>query len=79
MARRIVTLKASAMESARFRGHVMQRFVTDGDNRDPKDRNWRATSTCRDCDAWVQVNTRPMPNDTDISGTAVAINCGDKL
>ncbi len=33
------------------------------------------TSECRKCEGYVQVTEKPLPNDIDISGTAVAMNC----
>lgn len=30
------------------------------------------------CGAWVQCRTNPAPNQIDIGGSAMGINCGDK-
>ena len=30
---------------------------------------------CEDCPAWVQLNTRPLPNEVYIGGPAVALSC----
>ena len=34
-----------------------------------------ASNNCLRCNAWVQINTNPQPNDIDVSGEAVALNC----
>lgn len=32
-------------------------------------------ASCRNCPAWVRINTRPAPDETEISGPAVALDC----
>jgi len=61
-------LKQEAAESCRFRGHNMGRFQTD---------KYGASATCNVCGAEVQVTPRPMPNEIEIGGEAVALNCKD--
>ena len=62
-------LIASARESATSRGHKMQRFTHEYEGR-------QAYSYCdTGCGMGAFVQTRPMPNDIDISGRAVAVNC----
>lgn len=62
------SLKREARESATWRGHKLRPFVTYHDGK-------VATATCRDCPVSVTVNTHPAPNEIDIGGDAVAINC----
>lgn len=67
----LVQLKRRAKNTAEFwRGHKMTRFENvDGH---------RHLSTCISCTAQVVVNTRPQPNEIDIGGEAVALNCPAK-
>jgi hypothetical protein len=32
-------------------------------------------STCVRCSAWVRATVRPAPNDIDVGGSAVALDC----
>ncbi len=60
-------LKKEALASMKFHGHDPSRF-----------RNWSPTlaeSHCVRCGKWVQVNTKPAPNEIDVGGTAVALGC----
>jgi hypothetical protein len=34
-------------------------------------------SHCKVCGKTVTINSHPMPNEIDIGGEAVALNCGD--
>jgi len=63
-------LKIEAMESCDFRGHSMGAWADGAD---------ATTSQCQCaiCDAWVVVETNPMPNGIDIGGSAVALGCED--
>jgi len=61
-------LMVAADTSARFRNHVLEWEILTPHN---------ALGTCVHCGAFVQCLTRPMPNQIDIGGPAVAINCGD--
>lgn len=68
------TLSRQARAAARARGHRMARFAL-----------VRTSAThpvwstqCMDCHAFMQVNTNPYPNEIDIGGSAVAINCNHK-
>ena len=68
----IATLKRSASEATKWRGHRMGRWV------DTISAHKSASlRECLDCGAYVMVDTRPMPNGIGIGGSAVAINCGD--
>jgi len=64
-------LKLEALESCEFRGHRMGRFR--------RIEFWssktHAIAKCLDCPAQVMVITNPMPNEIDIFGDAVALNC----
>ncbi len=60
-------LEREALESCKFRGHNMMPFY--------KVKPGLYRSTCRKCCRDVDVITNPMPNETEISGEAVALNC----
>lgn len=71
MPTKIRRLKESAIKSCVTRGHVMQKF---------RHRGLLAYTTvyksiCINCFMEVRINTDPNPNDIDISGEAVALNC----
>lgn len=70
--RKVERLKSEAREAAHKRGHQLKPFL-----RDPlKDTSRKVYSTvCLNCEMGVVVNDRPAPNDIDISGEAVALNC----
>ena len=57
-----------ARKSCKFRGHRMEPF-------ERSHNNTRAISACYNCEATVQIDTKPAPNGIDIGGDAVAINC----
>lgn len=67
--RKIDRLRHEALQSCKARGHVMGRFIRVG--------TW-SYCWCKVCNAWVAIDPEPAPNSIDISGSAVAINCGDK-
>ena len=75
--RKLRRLKLSALASCEWRGHDMERFITDffGSHEKPHS----ATSYCRKCKAFVVVNTHPAPNGIDICGDAVAVDCRGKV
>jgi hypothetical protein len=63
-------LKKEALKSCKWRGHTMNRFkMHDFFNQTI------AYSNCKNCDCQVVVNIAPMPNQIDIGGEAVALNC----
>ena len=64
---RMSTLQRSAAESCELRNHWMSPFTTLSDT--------RAVATCTRCGMEVQVNTKPAPNEINIGGEAVALNC----
>ena len=62
----LIGLMRSATEACNTRGHRMRRWTGDEANR---------TTDCRVCGMGVQVLLRPMPNEIDIGGKAVALDC----
>jgi len=77
--RKIERLRKEALESCKFRGHEMEKF------RIHKTGSFRGTipikmvrkmsSTCTICGREVTINVRPLPNEIEIGGEAVALNC----
>ena len=65
---RLERLIREAREAAQFRGHNLTRFDR---------RTHGAYAECVNCQKWVAVETRPMPNSIDIGGPAVAVGCED--
>lgn len=63
---KLETLKRHARAAATWRGHDLGRFAS---HACPAG----ATAECRRCGAYVQVLSRPAPNDIDIGGDAVAV------
>lgn len=63
-------LKAEAIEACQSRDHDMLKWE---DDRTPN--RIISTTKCKICDKYVQVNTNPLPNEIDISGDALALNC----
>lgn len=64
-------LKIEAMDAASFRGHavILWQAPHHGEHRSYQ------LGTCTDCGMQVCINTRPMPNEIDIGGELVALNC----
>lgn len=60
-------LRKSALESTEFRKHDMSFFR--------KEERHRWTAYCLNCGAIVTLLGHPLPNQIDIGGEAVAINC----
>jgi hypothetical protein len=67
MSSKVERYKYAARNSARRRGHALMGFV----GRAP----WLFTSACKYCGMAVDVSVKPAPNETAISGEAVALNC----
>ena len=65
-------LKKSAYESATWHGHIMSHWRTWVDGQMQRS---RFTSECVLCNRGMQVILRPLPNEIDISGEAVAVDC----
>ena len=38
----------------------------------------KAEIICQICNSWVQINVKPLPNEIDIGGPAIVINCNKK-
>lgn len=74
--RRIDRLIKEAKESMIFRGHKPTRTDVSklGGIRTAK-RWYSVIIYCKDCDMWVQCLDKPDPNQIDIGGPAVALNC----
>ncbi len=68
-------LKREAMEACNFRRHEMTHWKT-LQSMTP-DRGAIVLSKCQVCGRDVMVLTRPMPNDIEIGGEAVAEDCQD--
>lgn len=63
------TLQREAEAAAKRRGHKLGKWnIYHGESRS------LANNECK-CGAWVQCNTKPMPNQIDIGGNALALNC----
>ena len=72
MAKRIDKLKREGKGTAKWRGHNLSTFKTitkAGTN------IIMAEARCKKCNRIVIVNTHPAPNEIDIGGSAVAMNC----
>jgi hypothetical protein len=65
-----VKLKKDALKSATGRGHSMSGFSRVSDR--------IVRSKCRNCGREVDVNAKPLPNETNIAGEAVALDCPRK-
>lgn len=67
----IEKLRIQALASCKWRGHDMKRFLTvkcmSG--------HTHKISECKKCGAGVRVTAEPEPNDIDVGGEAVAVNC----
>lgn len=62
------SLKKEGLKIAKFRGHQM------GEWKDYKN-NTISICECIHCGAYLSANTKPLPNDIDLSGDALAIGC----
>lgn len=63
---------ASAMEACNFREHVMkQDWLTVSE----EGMKIRAQYTCIECPAYVQVCNKPQSNESEVGGSAVALDC----
>lgn len=63
-------LAIEATLSANWRGHVLLPFKLLENHS-----STQAIAYCNHCKAWVIINCKPLPNEIDIGGTAVAITC----
>jgi len=60
-------LEMRALVSCENRGHYMSAFTSLTDH--------SAVATCFNCRHEVYVTTKPRPNEVDIGGGAIALNC----
>lgn len=60
-------LRKQALFSCNWRGHDMRRFTRYDDH--------TYYSHCKNCDMQVVIISAPQPNEIDIGGEAVALNC----
>lgn len=63
--KKIATLQKKAMKCTRFRRHKMKWIL---------DEKW-GRGICSKCGMDVDLNTNPAPNQIDIGGEALALNC----
>jgi hypothetical protein len=66
-------LKRHAQFLAKARGHALDKFSSV-----PAwaiEMGARSEARCYVCQSWIQVNTRPMPNEVAVFGSAISIDC----
>jgi hypothetical protein len=70
--RKIERLRREALESCQYRGHDMSPFRTHD--------YWtkKRYANCKVCGMQVVINSRPAPNEIDIGGEAVSLDCGSE-
>lgn len=66
--RRLYDLIRDGADTAGGRGHKMGEFAVGRDET-------RGFATCRDCGCGVLATTRPAPNETELMGGALALEC----
>lgn len=64
------SLQRQARWTTARRGHRLS-----WDSPHPHNRGEVQQGTCRWCGCYVQLNTRPLPNEIDIGGSALAVSC----
>ena len=62
------SLKRKARKYAAMRNHHLGNFLANA-NRSA------ASAQCQHCNMWVTVRVKPQPNEIDIGGEAVGMNC----
>lgn len=65
----VEALKNQARQACKSRGHRMGAFRNQHTHRESH------LSTCIDCGRWAQVLPKPMSNEIDVCGPAVALKC----
>jgi len=63
----LLALKREARHAVQQRGHRLGAWIPSHAG--------RACAECAVCGAWVTVNRYPMPNEIEVGGSAVAIEC----
>lgn len=77
--RKIDRLRKEALQSCNARGHKMGRFIHDKLPCNTHGFHYVGFAECKECGAYVEILTHPQPNQIEIGGPAVAINCtGDQ-
>lgn len=71
--KRIDKIRIEIQNIARERGHQPTQITYAG--RSLKERGERVHVVCETCSASAQGLTNPAPNQTDIAGTLLALNC----
>ena len=71
-------LKKEALVACRWRGHKMGKFTNFTYGAEYRQPRRTAMAFCKVCDAWVNVTDRPLPNEIEIGGEAVALCCAEK-
>jgi hypothetical protein len=66
----LLKLRKEAEIACKFRGHKLGKWATYH-----RESRSLANNACKVCEDWVQCNSNPAPNDIDIGGPAVALNC----
>lgn len=67
-------LRREALQSCRLRGHVMKRFKK-YHYASFRFNDLIGSAQCKRCSSWVQILTKPRPNEIEIGGDAVAKDC----
>lgn len=73
--RSVFSLLLEANNACSSRGHIM----IWGNPEQRSERKWLATGECGNCGHTCTVNTSPSPNEIEIEGSAVALNCENKV
>jgi transcription elongation factor Elf1 len=69
---KLIGLEYDAVKSATLRGHKMGKMTNNHTIGKPAT---RSIAVCVVCGMDVEVTTKPLPNEIDIGGEAVALNC----
>lgn len=69
---KLQSLVSDAIESSKRRGHDMAVWHDGSLDSRPS-----VTLCCKECGMFATANSRPLPNEIDIGGSAVALNCPD--
>lgn len=64
----LLGLKREAQITCELRGHSMGRWLN-------HENKMGAICQCLECDGYVQVLVKPMPNEIDIGGDMLALDC----
>lgn len=73
-----IRLSRASLPTCRERRHIMTRvhWVHTQHSDKPKGfGHWVGYAKCTKCGAYLRLNTHPLPNEIDISGESVAVNC----